>query len=783
MLLNIVGGTLICAGLAVMSPNTMVATVFMREQLGASRTLVGLNLALWILGVSLCLPGGWLFNSLKARRPTWLVLMLVGRSFLFVVAFAAIVSDRAEWRHELAILVLCANVACVTLSSLTAPGWWAWMADLIPESIRGYFFGRRYQVLLLSTALSMVIAGLILDRVPASKSTLFFGIFLVASILSIIDPILFRWVPEPARPSRSHTTFREALSLYARPLKDKAFMMLTFSAALWTLAYNMPLTFCVLYQRGETINGQYVGCGASLQFLAIMQVLQQVAIAVVATQWGHLADRIGHRTVYILASLYAFASLPYFVMGPQNYYWLLPLHLVVSSVIFAGAPVAQQNLMIAIAPQAEREYYVSTFWCVVCGAGAIGPWFGGILADALPVVPIRLPHGQPMSYLHIQLILCYGVTLLNVLLMRRIPEVQAGEVLPWFARMMSGSLFRTAWNISAIGGAMSPYRRVRALQAIRPSDGNVVLRDVSGALEDPDSTVRREALHALGRIGTPEAIELLMWYIHEPDRPTRAAAAEALGMTHSTDGTIPLIAALRDDDVNVRQAAAEALTNIMDPRTADTLLELLETEQDAEVLVSVATALSRLCEFRGLRRMLDLTLQSPSRIVRAHIIVAIGDMLGPSGQFYRLWRQDRRVPGSASLSLARRIRKIVRSLPRSSNSRDVLSEAKTREIRSAIQNDLDTFVEEIQGENYPRAISALCGIASKLFVLQCGEHLGVDGTMGPPPSANAAMANSQALVSHLDLISRQAGAAEAYWDGLTLLAAWSIVQAWARDKR
>jgi len=776
MVLNMISGSLICAALAVMSPNSMVATVFMREQLGASRALVGLNLALWMAGVVLCLPGAWLFNRLRARRPTWVLLMVAGRFFLFVVAFAALLSDHSDWRYELVFVVIAANVACVILTSLTSPGWWAWMADLIPEAVRGHFFGRRYQMLLLATAAASVSASLLLERGPADRSLLFFVIFVIAATLSVVDPVLFWWVPEPARAPRLHTTFRETIALYARPMKDRAFAWLTWTTAFQTLLASMPLPFYVLYQRGETVHGEYVGCGISMQFLAFMQVLNLVTTALVAAQWGHLADRIGHRTVFILGNLSIFTTVPYFFMGPENYVWLLPLHLVISSVTSAGAPVAQQNLMMGIAPQAEREYYVSTFWAVVCGAGAIGPWIGGLLADAVPVTAIPLPHGQPASYLHLLLVIAYVGTLLNVFLMRRIPDVRAQALLPWFARLISGGLFRTAWNIGAIGGAVSPYRRVRALRGIRPSDGNVVLSEVSDALEDPDPSVRREALHALGRIGTPEAIELLMWYLHEPDRPTRMAAAEALGMTHSSDGTIPLIAALHDDDVNVRRSAADALANIADARTADTLLDLLETEQDAEVLVSVATALSRLREVRALRPMLRMALENSSRIARAHITVALGNLLGPPGQFYRLWRQERRLPGSASVELARRIRRRLRALRRRQTSSNPAAWASARALVVQACEDLDRFVECIQAARYDEAISALRRVSLGLIELRYDYRGDPDRALHFLAQRDPLEAERHGVVEYLSRIHHAGRSPEAHWDGLALLAAWAILQ-------
>lgn len=776
MTTNVVGGALICMTMAVMSPASMIGTVFMREQLGASRAMVGLNVALWMGAIAMALPGAYLFNRLRARRPTWVVVMVIGRAFLFVVAVAALFSARAELRPTLVIIVLAANVACVSLTSFTSSAWWSWMADLIPESVRGRFFGRRHQVNLIATAVGAVIASLILERVSGGSHNLYFMIFLVAATLGVIDPILFWWVPEPRRAPRPHRTFRETIRLYLRPLREREFAWLAWTQGFNTLLVSMPLPFFVLYQRGETVDGHYIGCGISLQFLAVMNVLALVTTAIVSTQWGRLADRIGHRTVYILGRLWVFTSVVYFFMGPDNYRWLLPIQLLVQSVVSAGVFVAMQNLMIGIAPKEEREYYVSIFWSVIAVAGAIGPWLGGLLADAVPTVPIMLPHGQPVCYLHIMLAVCFAGTLLNLPLMTKIPDVRGERLLPWFARMISGGLFRTAWNIGAIHESSSPSRRSRALRGVRHSDGNVVLNDVAEALDDPDPRVRREALLALGRIGTPEAVELLMWSLHEPDRQTRTMSAEALGVAGSTEGTLPLVAALDDHEGDVRRAAADALGNIADSRAADTLLGHLSKEQDEEVLVSVASALTRIHEFRALRQMLAMALENPNRMVRSHIIVAMADLLGAPGRFYRLWRKQQRLPGSASAKLAKRLVKQAIALCRLRQR--PISAARKRRLIGQIRERLDLFVDASQSEEYTEALSALRDVSILFLEIRYDYHGKPEHALQFVTALDPILAERQWFVDYLVRASESGNVPEAAWDGLTLLAAWAI--AWGQ---
>jgi len=154
MLINIIGGSMIMMNMAVLAPSSMIATVFIREQLGASFTLVGLNNTLAMAAVVLGLPGAFLFNRLRARRPCWVILMAGGRAFMLLVAVAALFSDRVELRPSLVYVVMAANIVCTGLGSFTGAAWWAWMADLIPESVRGRFFGRRHQVMLLSSPFS-----------------------------------------------------------------------------------------------------------------------------------------------------------------------------------------------------------------------------------------------------------------------------------------------------------------------------------------------------------------------------------------------------------------------------------------------------------------------------------------------------------------------------------------------------------------------------------------------------------------------------------------------------
>lgn len=90
--------------------------------------------------------------------------------------------------------------------------------------------------------------------------------------------------------------------------------------------------------------------------------------------------------------------------------------------------------------------------------------------------------------------------------------------------------------------------------------------------------VRGEAAEALGRIGTPEAIKALMKALHDEDNYVRGDAAEALGRIGDPQVVEALMKALHDSDSYVRGMAAIALGQIGSPQALDGLIKVLNHE-------------------------------------------------------------------------------------------------------------------------------------------------------------------------------------------------------------
>jgi HEAT repeat protein len=146
------------------------------------------------------------------------------------------------------------------------------------------------------------------------------------------------------------------------------------------------------------------------------------------------------------------------------------------------------------------------------------------------------------------------------------------------------------------------------------------------ALQDEYWAVRMYAGHALGKIGGPRVIEVLIPMLGDVIKECRDGAMDdlvSLGATHPSDGSPidRLVAALRDERWRVREGAARALGLIRDKRAVDGLIAALR-DRDGAVRTVAAEALGRLGDPKAIKALMTLFKDS-SKLVRASATIAL----------------------------------------------------------------------------------------------------------------------------------------------------------------
>jgi hypothetical protein len=128
--------------------------------LGASAAMIGFLGALPFGAQIASLPAAW-FTSSRSRKAVALWAVGISRmTFLPLLALPTLDTDPTTKLHLFLAIVAISTIASVIGNS----AWVAWMGDLVPDRLRGRFFGRRTIFLSIAGTLTSIGAAILLDR-------------------------------------------------------------------------------------------------------------------------------------------------------------------------------------------------------------------------------------------------------------------------------------------------------------------------------------------------------------------------------------------------------------------------------------------------------------------------------------------------------------------------------------------------------------------------------------------------------------------------------------------
>jgi MFS family permease len=339
-------------------------------RLGASplqQALVGtLPLCVGALGpmVTLRALGRW-----GRRKP--IVLAAAG---IQICALTAITSaDLSGWLSPSVLIGLAIAYQIGAQAHTTA--WSSWYGDLVPADIRGRYFAKRNRIAHLSTCLSLMGAGLLLQhlepgaagKVAAGAGGTGFAItFGIAAASKLISASLLARAPEP----RFHgidgaaRTLRRLVDDPGRPL----LRLLGVATALQLVTYASSPYF-VPFMLGE-LHLTYVEYMAGSVAVVLLKVITLPG-------WGRAIDRYGARSTYLLALvLVGLVPLPWvFANGVA---WVIAAQMF-AGFSWGGHEVSHFALLLERSDARTRPW---TFALVNVSAGLVqlgGSLLGGVL--------------------------------------------------------------------------------------------------------------------------------------------------------------------------------------------------------------------------------------------------------------------------------------------------------------------------------------------------------------------------------------------------------------------
>ncbi len=668
--LNIVAGSF---GMVWVAAALNMPFVMLLEALGASGVVLGVSTTVRQLALMAQIPSSLVLERLTSRKAAWATLACIHRLLWLVPAWLA-------WRmphSPIAInLILAAVMLSTVIESFATPAWFSWMADLVPEEVRGRFWSTRQAVVMTFFLLAVGVAGVVLDQFPQGAGVSLNGfalVFAAAALFGTADILIHLGVPEPVpKARRLDKSWFERIIL---PLQHPSFRNLAISMGIWMFACAMSGTFTGVYLKREF--------GASYSGLSALTICGSVSTILASVVSSYLVDRIGPRAfAVVLMCVAPVFGISWFVVTAAPIAIPLPFigtfHTTQALLVACGTSLlgggvygavglCHLSLLGALAPKRGRMLAMAVHWTLVGLVGAAGPVVGGYIVDALTAFPPRmqllggthLSYAQVLAVLHAALIWIVAVPFMLRVRARRDPL----SVAEAFDRVVMVNPLRFASGVYHARVLASPSRRARRQQAalaIGEAGAEIAIAELVSKLDDPTSDVREAATVALGRLGSPEALQALLHKLDDPSTDLTAAVLRALRLAPEHSLVPRLTALLAHADTEIVREAVHTLGTIGDARAVGPLVEVLHRSRSDGLIVTTAEALGRLGDVSAIYVILPRLRTTRSPFLRRALAVACSDLLGSADGFYRVLLREEAAHGSGVAPLLHQTHQALR---------------------------------------------------------------------------------------------------------------------------
>ena len=267
---------------------------------------------------------------------------------------------------EPTVLVLLVLVGGVFQAS-TGTVWTAWMGDVVPDKLRGRYFGLRTGVVGVVGTAANLAAGAFLDRVGAPLN--FQTVILAAAVLGVIGVGLYAFHHHPPV-AVSH---RRPRDMFSAPLRDQNFRRFLQFGVYWHFVVLIGAPFVIPYFL-EVL-------GMTFTQIALWMALAASTGLATTILWGRVADRVGNKAVLAVGTFLAGVALPgtWILAGVTGQVWIIYISAVFDAIAWGAIGPANFNLALVTAPQQGRVSFIAVYSLVTGVAGFLGGVVSGPL--------------------------------------------------------------------------------------------------------------------------------------------------------------------------------------------------------------------------------------------------------------------------------------------------------------------------------------------------------------------------------------------------------------------
>ena len=308
--------------------------------------------------------------------------------------------------------------------------WSTWIEEWVPARIRGKFFGRRNQILQLSTVFFLMVSGWVLSRWEYSVAA--FQAVIFGSAFLRIFSLRWQW-KSPTRPHRAPPAAHESFGGQIDVIRGSgSFLAFVVFGAVWSFAANCFGPFYTIFMFDRV--------GFSALDVGVVTGLSQIGGALSLPAWGRLLDRYGNKSVMVFSLiLWQLSMFLWCVVNPGNRTMLYGLWTWIGATS-AGFVLGQFTILLRLIPPAAKKLAIGFNLAVSSLVAAVAPILGGWVLSNAPA-----GWGGPLRVYHICFMVQPIVALAGAFLLLRVREPAASP----FSRVVGAMR-----NIRTLGGVL-----------------------------------------------------------------------------------------------------------------------------------------------------------------------------------------------------------------------------------------------------------------------------------------------------------------------------------------
>ena len=255
--------------------------------------------------------------------------------------------------------------------SIAAPAWFSLIGEIVPEEIRGKYFGKRSMITGTVALIAALGGAFILDYFKTNGILLigFSILFFLAFIARSISAFYFKKHYDSGFKfeKKNYFSFKEFLSGW----KKYNFTKFAFFVAIMNFSVMIAGPFFSVYMLSELkfnyVTFMIVNTASSLFSLIMLPV------------WGKFSDRYGRREVLILCSVLISIIPAIWFLSSSPYYLIFPM--ILAGIGWSGFDLSAFNFIYDSVSKEKRSLCLSYFNILVGIGVFLGSLLGGLLLD------------------------------------------------------------------------------------------------------------------------------------------------------------------------------------------------------------------------------------------------------------------------------------------------------------------------------------------------------------------------------------------------------------------